>query len=98
MDKTLHVNNLICKIAVQIILILFVLNPLKTIAQATVVKPFTQRAAAATPTQLNYRIKGDFTMIGNTNLTLAAYGDAVNNNTENMIFVDVEIEIVFNFR
>ncbi|MBC5841314.1 T9SS type A sorting domain-containing protein [Flavobacterium sp. F-380] len=90
MDKTLHVNNLICKIAVQIILILFVLNPLKTIAQATVVKPFTQRAAAATPTQLNYRIKGDFTMIGNTNLTLAAYGDAVNNNTENMIFVDVD--------
>jgi hypothetical protein len=51
---------------VQIILILFVLNPSQiNSGKATVVKPFTQRAAAATPTQLNYRIKGDFTMIGN---------------------------------
>lgn len=90
MDKTLHVNILISKIASKVILLLMIILPFTLIAQATVVKPFTQRAAAATPTQLNYRIKGDFTMIGNTNLTLKTYGNTTNNNTEPMIFVDVD--------
>ena len=73
-------------------MILFLIGSQDVIGQATVVKPFTQRAAVATPTQLNYRIKGDFTMIGNTNLTLANYGNTTNNNTENMVFVDIDAD------
>jgi hypothetical protein len=90
MRKTLHLKRTAAKITFQFILILFIVYSNNATGQATVIKPFTQRAAAATPTQLNYRIKGDFTMIGNTNLTLAAYSDTKNNNTESMIFVDID--------
>jgi uncharacterized repeat protein (TIGR01451 family) len=90
MKKTLHLTTLIDKITFPLLLILSFISSQVVIGQATVVKPFTQRAASATPTQLNYRIKGDFTMIGNTNLTLAKYGNTTNNNSQSMIFVDVD--------
>lgn len=57
---------------------------------ANVSVPFTQRAAAATPTQLIYKIKGDFTMIGNSNMTLATYGNTTNNNNNAMIYNDID--------
>jgi hypothetical protein len=90
MRKTLHLKMLTRQITFQILFILILISSQFIVGQANVIKPFTQRAAAATPTQLNYRIKGDFTMIGNTNLTLATYGNFTNNNTENMIFVDAD--------
>ena len=37
--------------------------------------PFTQRTSVYSPTKKIYNVKGDFTMAGNTNLTLDNYGD-----------------------
>ena len=57
--------------------------------RAQVVVPFTQRTSVYTPTKKIYNVKGDFTLIGNTNLTLASYGDNTGNNNS-MIYVDVD--------
>ena len=51
--------------------------------------PFTQRTSQYTPTKKIYNIKGDFTMIGNTNLTLVNYGDD-NGNENTMRYVDID--------
>lgn len=52
--------------------------------------PFTQRTSHYTPNQQIYHLKGDFTMIGNTNLTLQDYGDTTQNGNNPMIYVDVD--------
>src|ERR1035437_6866624 len=52
--------------------------------------PFTQRTSSYSPTKKIYSIKGDFTMIGNTNLTLQNYRDNTQNGNNNMIYVDVD--------
>ncbi|UUC44502.1 HYR-like domain-containing protein [Flavobacterium cerinum] len=52
--------------------------------------PFTQRTSQYTPTKKIYNIQGDFTMIGNTNLTLVNYGDNTNNSNNDMQYVDVD--------
>ena len=70
------------------------LFPLVTIAQ-TVTTPqvdFLQRTAAATPTKKIYNVKGDFTMLGNTNLTLQTYGDNIDNQYNYMKFVDTDTD------
>jgi uncharacterized repeat protein (TIGR01451 family) len=51
---------------------------------------FSQRTAAANPAQTIYNIKGDFTLIGNTNLTLATYADNLDNQAREMRFVDID--------
>ena len=51
--------------------------------------PFAPRASVNTPTQTIYTVKGDFNMIGNTNLTLVNYGDNTNNFGD-MEYVDVD--------
>jgi hypothetical protein len=51
---------------------------------------FSQRTAAATPLQTIYNVKGDFTLIGNTNLTLETYGDGYDNQNKEMRFVDID--------
>ena len=53
-------------------------------------KPFTQRTSAFTPTRTIYSINGDFTMIGNTNLTLQNYTTTGLNSNNNMIKVDTD--------
>ncbi len=58
-------------------------------AQAQVIVNFTQRTSIYTPTQKIYNIRGDFTMIGNSNMTLQNYSDD-GNNSSNMIYVDVD--------
>ena len=58
--------------------------------EAQVVKSFAQRPAANTPSTLVYSIKGDYTMIGNTNITLSSYGDFTNNSNNFMEYVDVD--------
>ena len=64
--------------------------PLATMAQ--VVRPFTQRTAAETPSRKIYNLKGDFQMIGNSNLTSSTYGDTGNaaNNGGRMVYVDID--------
>ncbi|MDO5980693.1 gliding motility-associated C-terminal domain-containing protein [Flavivirga spongiicola] len=49
--------------------------------------PFTPRTSDLTPTQTIYNIKGDFTMMGNTNLTLVDY-DETSANDGDMKYVD----------
>ena len=56
---------------------------------AEVVVPFLQRTSTYTPTTKIYNIRGDFQMIGNTNLTLVNYSDD-GNNSDNMEYVDVD--------
>jgi len=58
--------------------------------KAQVIKSFAQRSASATPSTLIYNIKGDYTMIGNTNLTLQSYGPNTNNSNNFMEYVDVD--------
>ncbi|HNX89754.1 MAG TPA: hypothetical protein PKH58_11785, partial [Paludibacteraceae bacterium] len=57
---------------------------------AQVQKAFTQRTSIYTPTKTIYNIKGDFTMIGNTNMTLEDYGDNILNSNNIMIKVDAD--------
>jgi trimeric autotransporter adhesin len=51
---------------------------------------FSQRTAAATPSKTIYNVKGDFTLIGNTNLTLETYGTTYDNQNKEMRFVDID--------
>src|SRR5690606_17585959 len=50
---------------------------------------FTQRTSQYTPTKKIYNVKGDFAMIGNTNMTLQNYGDN-NSNDNTMVYVDMD--------
>ncbi|KDN54304.1 LamG-like jellyroll fold domain-containing protein [Flavobacterium seoulense] len=51
---------------------------------------FSQRTAAATPGKTIYNINGDFTMLGNTNLTLSSYDNNKNNEGNAMVYVDID--------
>lgn len=49
---------------------------------AQVKKPFSKR--------MEFNVQGDFTMIGNTNLTLSSYSESTGNGDEKMKYVDVD--------
>jgi uncharacterized repeat protein (TIGR01451 family) len=51
---------------------------------------FLQRTSSATPSQTVYNVKGDFTMLGNTNLTLVNYSNTTNNEGNSMKYVDID--------
>jgi len=51
---------------------------------------FTQRTSAFSPTQTIYSINGDYTMIGNTNMTLQNYSTSGVNSNSTMIKVDAD--------
>ena len=70
-----------------VLLLVFIGNLYVVNAQIKV--PFTQRTSIYTPGKTIYNVKGDFTMIGNTNLTLVNYGDETSNNN-NMQYVDID--------
>lgn len=60
------------------------------ISDAFAQKAFTKRTIGNySPSNGSYRIKGDFTMIGNTNLTLNTYSDNATNDAQ-MRYVDVD--------
>jgi len=59
-------------------------------ANAQIRVPFTQRTSQYTPTKKIYNVKGDFTMIGNTNLTLQNYGVDTQNGSNVMQYVDID--------
>ncbi|MBP6558035.1 MAG: hypothetical protein KA213_06685, partial [Flavobacterium sp.] len=52
--------------------------------------PFLQRTSSATPTQAVYNVKGDFTMLGNTNLTLLNYNATTDNEGNSMKYIDID--------
>ena len=54
------------------------------------VEAFSPRTSVYSPTQTIYSIKGDFTLMGNTNLTLQTYADDEPNSNNNMVYVDVD--------
>ena len=58
-------------------------------SNAQVIVPFTQRTSTYPPNTKIYNIKGDFQMIGNTNMTLQSYSND-GDNSSNMIYVDVD--------
>nr|WP_315211573.1 LamG-like jellyroll fold domain-containing protein [uncultured Flavobacterium sp.] len=92
MEKITFVHKRIIRLALLLIILLIHAN--KTNAQ-TVTTPqvnFLQRTSAATPTKKIYNVKGDFTMLGNTNLTLATYGDNIDNQSNYMKFVDTDTD------
>lgn len=80
-------NKILSKFFVIVSMFLFITS-IGTYAQIQV--PFTQRTSQYTPTTKIYNIKGDFTIIGNTNLTLVNYGDETNNSNNDMKYVDVD--------
>lgn len=52
--------------------------------------PFNQRTSVYTPTKKVYSVKGDYNMIGNTNLTLQTYAQEGQNGSTNMVYVDID--------
>ena len=75
-------------------LILFIVLALPNWVKAqTVTSPqvnFSQRTSATTPAKTIYNVKGDFTMLGNTNLTLSSYSVSTNNEDNEMRYVDID--------
>ncbi|MDY0315273.1 MAG: hypothetical protein RBR32_09385, partial [Bacteroidales bacterium] len=55
-------------------------------------KPFTQRTSQYTPSKTIYNLKGDFTLIGNTNLSLQSYSNNGGNNAQ-MKYIDVDTDL-----
>ncbi|WP_445738739.1 HYR-like domain-containing protein, partial [Mariniflexile sp.] len=53
---------------------------------------FQPRTSSATPATTIYNIKGDFTMMGNTNLTLVNYNDT-DHNANDMKYVDIDNDL-----
>jgi gliding motility-associated-like protein/uncharacterized repeat protein (TIGR01451 family) len=62
----------------------------KQVVFGQVIKAFTQRSSNYTPTKLVYNIQGDYTMIGNSNMTLQSYSSFDNNSNNVMIYNDVD--------
>jgi len=83
-----HMNQFTNKPALIIAGMLMLLLWLPSNAQVRV--PFIQRTSQYSPEKKIYNIKGDFQMIGNTNLTLETYGDETPNSNNQMIYVDVD--------
>lgn len=84
------------KIIRIILLILILIIPIIEANAQTLTTPqvnFTQRTSAATPAQSIYNIKGDFTLLGNTNLTLVNYGTATDNQNNSMKYVDIDGDV-----
>ncbi|MCV2484716.1 SprB repeat-containing protein, partial [Flavobacterium sp. SH_e] len=59
-----------------------------TEGNSQVIKPFKERTSSYSPTKTIYKIKGNFTMMGNTNLTLQNYAVDRTNGTNAMVYVD----------
>jgi len=60
-----------------------------TLAQGQVRKGFVPRTPISNPERKVFNVKGDFSIIGNTNLTLQNYRDDFENN-QPMVFVDID--------
>lgn len=72
-----------------LLLVLVITASLWSSIQSQVMVPFTQRTSYLTPNQKIYNIKGDFQMIGNTNMQRSDGGTGDNGNTT-MNYVDID--------
>lgn len=70
--------------------LLFVFVAISQSGYSQICVPFTQRTSQYSPSQTLYKVKGDFTMVGNTNLTLQNYGDWTQNGNNTMVYTDVD--------
>lgn len=88
MNQKLAYNSqyLHLKVGLVLILLIGIILPLQHIG-AQVRVPFTQRTSSYTPDTKIYNIKGDFQLIGNTNMTLSNYSEN-GTNDKNMVYVD----------
>ena len=77
-------------LASKFFLVVVILGGFSTVSSGQIIKPFTQRTSSYSPSKKIYNIKGDYTMIGNTNLTLNNYGDNTNNSNNTMVYVDID--------
>ncbi|WP_165930077.1 LamG-like jellyroll fold domain-containing protein [Flavobacterium sandaracinum] len=89
MEKITFVHKRISRLVLILILIIPTINATAQTLTTPQVN-FTQRTSAATPAQSVYNIKGDFTLLGNTNLTLTNYGTNSDNQSADMKFVDID--------
>ncbi|MBA6152592.1 HYR-like domain-containing protein [Gelidibacter maritimus] len=80
-------NNLKSILQLVLVMVVALSTSLHTYAQVRV--DFTPRSSVFTPDKTIYNIKGDFTMLGNTNLTLVNY-DNNGNNSSAMKYVDID--------
>jgi hypothetical protein len=90
--KKHHFENIVFKLP-QLILYLLLLTVSLDIEAQTQTSPqvnFLQRTSSATPLQTIYNVKGDFIMLGNTNLTLVNYNNTTNNESNSMKYVDID--------
>ncbi|MCM4159038.1 hypothetical protein DHB64_03900, partial [Antarcticibacterium sp. W02-3] len=71
-----------------LLLVVILGNSVQIYAQVRV--DFNQRTSTSTPNKKVYNLNGDFTMIGNTNLTLQNYSTSRTNSNNTMILVDVD--------
>lgn len=87
-----YFKNIILNLPALMISLLFLTVSFSVKGQ-TVTSPqvdFSQRTSTATPAQKIYNAKGDFTMLGNTNLTLVNYSNTSNNEGREMRYVDID--------
>lgn len=89
MDKQYKIFRKICESILLIALLILGIGS-QAFAQFQNVKPFTQRVGTPAPPDGIFRIKGDYTLIGNTNLTVEPYGDNTENGFNQMVYVDVD--------
>ncbi len=87
--KNIYFNTIKNNAHYLLILIALLVGNVFTI-DAQVKKTLTQRTSSYTPTKKIYNIKGDFTMLGNTNLTPQNYSPTTNNNGSTMQYVDID--------
>ena len=77
------------KSILQIVLIIVLALSPTIVSFGQVRVDFTPRSSVFTPNKTVYNVKGDFTMLGNTNLTLVPYTDDGNNSSA-MKYVDID--------
>ena len=78
--KNIYFNSELNNRACYLFLQLFFLFGMIVTANGQLRVPFTQRTSQYTPDKKIYNIKGDYAMIGNTNMTLQNYAE----NTQNI--------------
>ncbi|OCB74587.1 Concanavalin A-like lectin/glucanases superfamily protein [Flavobacterium glycines] len=81
-------NNFIFYILFLLIALLANITNAQTVTSPQV--NFAQRTSTYSPGKTIYNIKGDFTMLGNTNLTLVNYSNTTNNEGNAMKYVDID--------
>ncbi|WP_293871669.1 hypothetical protein, partial [Flavobacterium sp.] len=87
--KNLYFTSIVKKLE-HLFVLLVILLGFSITSNAQVKKAFTQRTSQFSPTKKIYNVKGDFTMLGNTCLTLQNYSATTNNNNNAMVYVDTD--------